>query len=262
MKQKILAHIGQDQNEYKSFLHNLLSAQNEDMVIVGTNLHGNLFDIYHINKPNIIITCASEYSQEMHDFIHEFHDSVKIGIFLNVVVTNTELLSFWKDNKIFCIGPRDRIDQQLMDQSYLYSKLYDSRIFKLQEHTRNDKIAVLLSSDDDKNNQILASVLYPVSHEKLVLFNSATYKHPQNVGVLFPPDINLVLNKYNKLLDLDNLYNIEAQVCGITNILIDDNILYNIQNDKTVTNLEFDIIESSYEYFINSILFPALKEKI
>lgn len=260
MKYKILAHIGQDQNEYKSFLHNLLSAETEDFMSVATNLHNNLFDIYYANKPDILLTCASEYSQEMHDFISEFRGSVRVGIFLNMPVTNNPLLSFWKEGGVFCIGPRDRVDKEILDKHYLYHRLYDNKIFKPQNNERNDKIAVLLSSDDNKNNSILSDLLYPASNEKLVLFNSITYKHPQNVGLLLPPDINLVFNAYNQLLDLDNLYTIEAQICGINNILIDDSLLSNIRTNKVRENFIFDPVESSYEYFINHTLLPQLKE--
>lgn len=260
MKYKILAHIGQDQNEYKSFLHNLLSTETEDFISVAANLHNNLFDIYYTNKPDILITCASEYSQEMHDFINEFGGSVRVGIFLNMPVTNGPLLSFWKEKGVFCVGPEDRVDKEVVNKRYLYNRLYDNKIFKTQNHKRNDKIAVLLSSDDNKNNSILSDILYPKSNEKLVLFNSITYKHPQNVGLLLPPDINLVFNTYYQLLDLDDLYNIEAQVCGINNILIDGSVLNNIRTNTLKENIAFDTMESSYEYFINHTLLPQLKE--
>jgi vacuolar-type H+-ATPase subunit H len=69
---------------------------------------------------------------------------------------------------------------------------------------RNDKIAVLLSDDNQKNDQYLQNILYPMTKEKLVLFNSMSYRHSQNVGILNPTDLCLILNTYKCLLDLDN----------------------------------------------------------
>ena len=78
--------------------------------------------------------------------------------------------------------------------------------------------------------KFLVNILYPKTKEKLCLFNSSTFKHPQNLGYLSQADINLVLNTFSKLIDITDSYSIEAQICGIENIEVSDSLLENIHN--------------------------------
>jgi len=258
-KKKILAHLNHE-NEYKSFLHNLFSLSSDEYDISAVNFHGNLFEVYHQNKPDIIIGPANEYSQEMHDFITDHAANVKISIFLNVPIKNDEIGVFWNKHKILCVGKRSNMaTDRIADYECLYDRLYDDKIFMLSNQTRNNKTAVMLSSDNEINDTVLSDVLYPKCQEKIVLFNSANYQNPQNVGVLSPPDINLVFNSYSYLLDLDNSYNIESQICGIQNISIEGDILENIKSVKLRSLAPFDSTQSSYGAFIKNIFLKALK---
>jgi hypothetical protein len=122
---------------------------------------------------------------------------------------------------------------------------------------RNDKIAVLLSNDDTKSAVSIGSLLYPETNEKLVLFNGATYSHPQNVGFLNPADTCLVLNTYKLLIDLDDKFSLEAQICRIPNISTDGDLLSNIHN--LVVKKPYENIEQySYNSFIINQFLPKV----
>lgn len=258
-KKKILAHLNHD-HEYKSFLHNLFDVSSDEYDIAAVNFHGNLFEAYHQHKPDIIVGPANEYSQEMHDFITDNAANVKISIFLNIPMQNNDVATFWNKHQILCVGQRSNmVTDRILDQVCLYDRLYDHKIFMCNHEARNDKTAVMLSSNNETNDRILSNILYPNSQEKIVLFNSANYQHPQNVGMLSPPDINLVFNSYSYLLDLDDIYNIESQVCGIQNISVEGDILENIRSVKLRSLVPFDGIQSSYGAFIKNIFLKALK---
>jgi hypothetical protein len=123
--------------------------------------------------------------------------------------------------------------------------------------SRNDKIAVILSHNDDDNMKFLVNILYPKTKEKLCLFNSNTFKHPQNLGYLSQADINLVLNTFSKLIDIADSYSIEAQICGIENIEVSDSLLDNIHSGTTKPKIE-NTDTLSYSYFITNYLLKII----
>ena len=66
-----------------------------------------------------------------------------------------------------------------------------------------------------------------------------------------------VFNTYGGLIDIDNKYSIEADVCGIDNISIDGNLIDNISNKITKPKIN-DIEQSSYSYFMKNIFLPKV----
>jgi len=259
-KTKIITHIPSGNDEYRSFIKNLYN--NDDILDVSsTNIHGNLFEIYSQYKPDILILCASEYTQEFHDFISEHEKHLQIVLFINVAITNIQLIDFWNSTSILGVGRKEYLAKPLINDKLFYNKLYDSTIFiKIETENRNDKIAVLLSTNDETNEKIIGPYLYPSTKEKFILFNSPTYKKSQNTGTLNAADTALVLNTYKCLIDLDNRYEIEAKVCSIDNINTEGDLIENIQN-CIVKNTDINIEKSSYDYFIkNKFLSTIIKE--
>ena len=254
-KTKILAHVA-DENSYRAFLRNLY-INNENLDLLGTSVHSNLFEIYQQNKPDVVILPIHEYTQEFNDFIVEHSRSTRIVLFFNLKIDNKELVSFWDTNKVLCCAQSDQLTRQPSDQSLFHGQLYDSQTYVYSVKSRNDKIAVLLSEDDIKNNTIIGPLLYPLSNMKLVLFNSATYSSAQNVGFLNPPDLCEVLNSYSCLIDIDDKYAIEARVCNIDNIDINGAIADNIVSKK-IKSLNINIEECSYDYYIKNTFLPKI----
>jgi len=259
MKNKILIHVAKE-NEYISFIQNLNPIISDDNEIIALSVHGNLFELFYAHKPNIVILPANEYTQEFHDFINEHNKSCKIIIFVNVNIPDEQLIEYWNINKIILAGKKQCLIT-VLENPLLYSKLYDSNIFYRIDPNkpRNDKIAVMLSENNQKNIDIIGPMLYPYSNEKLVLFNSPTFNPAQNVGMLNQYDACLILNTYMCLIDLDDKYSIEAQVCGIDNIEIENDISSNIAN-KILKNTQYDLDTSSFKYYIQNQFLPTILE--
>jgi hypothetical protein len=259
-KIKVITHVPSNNDEYRSFVKNLYN-NDEILDVSSTNVHGNLFEIYYQYKPEILVLCASEYTQEFHDFISEHEKHLQIVLFINLPIANVQLIDFWNSTSILGVGRKDYPVKLLTNDKLFYNKLYDNTIFtKSDTEARNDKIAVLLSKNDEVNDKIIGPYLYPSTKEKFVLFNSPTYKKFQNVGTLNSTDTCLIFNTYKCLVDLDNNYELEAKVCSIDNIDTEGNLIENIKN-HVVKNTHINIEESSYDYFIkNKFLSTIIKE--
>jgi hypothetical protein len=253
----ILIHHSNEQ-EYNSIVHNLYDHK-DSLQIILANVNRNLFDIYNKSKPNIVMFPASDYSQEIHDFISEYSRSVKIIVVANIKIDNQTILNFLDDNSVWLVGKKNNIiSEKILSKSLVYDNLYNSKIYShMANNSRNDKIAVILSHNDDDNMKFLVNILYPKTKEKLCLFNSNTFKHPQNLGYLSQADINLVLNTFSKLIDIADSYSIEAQICGIENIEVSDSLLDNIHSGTTKPKIE-NTDTLSYSYFITNYLLKII----
>lgn len=252
---KILLHLS-NENEYRSFVRALVKNCSDQFQIIGNSVHGTLFDTHHKLKPDIVILPTNEYTQEFHDYITEYHKTVKIILFTNNLVVNIQIINFWNNMNISILSKTEHYPELKPTNWIQCNDLYDDNIYYNLNKARNNKIAVMLSTDDEKNRNALEKVLYPNSTNKLVLFNSTTFKHPQNVGLLTPEDLCKVLNVFHKLIDLDNKFSAEASVCGIDSISIDGEILDNIVNNKlqSQTSLKY----KSYSNFILQSFLPIL----
>ena len=104
-KLKVITHISAD-SEYRSFIKNLYH-DNDMLEVSSTNAHGNLFEIYYQHKPDVIVLCASEYTQEFHDFISEHEKHLQIVLFINVPINNEQLIDFWNNTSILGVGRKD-----------------------------------------------------------------------------------------------------------------------------------------------------------
>jgi hypothetical protein len=253
---KILLHLS-NENNYRSFARALVGEAKENIEIIGQVVHNNLFDMHNKIQPDIVILPTNEYTQEFHDYIQEYHNRVKIILFTNNSVVNTNIINFWNSMNVIIISKTEWYPEQQPNNFMSYDSLYDNEIYSNTNSNRNTKIAVYLSADDDKNQNLLKNVLYPNSKTSLVLFNSSTFKHPQNIGLLTPEDSAKILNTYDSLIDIDNRFNTEASACGIKNLSIDEDLI-NVISNKTLKPLVSDINEKSYSYFIKTTFLPTL----
>lgn len=253
---KILLHLS-DENSYKSFIRSLIKNNNdENLQLIGNSLHNVLFDTHHKTKPDIFILPSNEYTQEFHDYITEYHNNTKIFIFANNLVVNTKIINFWNSANITVISKAEWFPEQSPEKCLSYESLYDDDIYKNLNKPRNNKIAVYLSSDDEKNNSLLYEVLYPKTNLPLVLFNSPTFKNNQNVGMLTSEDSCRVLNTFSKLIDIDNRFYLEASACGIDILENGENIKEIINNNilKQIKPYE----NKSYSSFVKETFLPTL----
>jgi hypothetical protein len=89
------------------------------------------------------------------------------------------------------------------------------------------------------------------------LFNSTTFNHSQNVGLLTPEDSCRILNTYKSLIDIDDRFYLEANVCKIDNLSTDGDLITNIVNN-TMKPMPADADNKSYNDFVSKSLLPLL----
>jgi len=222
--QKILAHIG-GSRQYRSILRHISIANNTNINFMAENLHSKLFDTCYVQKPNIILYPGVEYTQEIHNFIVQKSREVQIVLYLDRPVQPVDLFKFWSDAgcKIVSYNRAASMASDVLE----CDMFYDDSIFTIIPNlARNCKIAVSLSIDNKKNHELLDSVLYPTQKEyNLVLFNNPEFKNPQNIGIYNEPDLNYILNTFEYFVDVDQEFSLEAAVCGIKNLDINNNTI-------------------------------------
>jgi hypothetical protein len=253
---KILIHLS-NENEYRSFVRALVKNASSDYQLIGNALHDVLFDTNHKIKPELVLLPSNEYTQEFHDYITEFHKTVKIILFTNNLVVNEKIIDFWNFTNTVVVSKKEWYPEKKPEKFISYDNLYDNEIYKNLEKPRNNKIAVYLSSDDQKNHDLLDKVLYPNSVAPLCLFNSISFKHSQNLGLLTPEDSCKILNTYRALIDIDNKFYLEATACGIDNLSTSGDIQNIIDNNICKKTIE-EANSKSYSNFIQTALLPIL----
>jgi hypothetical protein len=207
----ILAHHG-GSRKYLSILRHLKKNIPSLQIEI---LHNKAYDIFYVQKPQIIFFPVNEYTQEIHTLFSEKHQLVKIILYIDVEIQQTDLKEY-----LFTMCSGFIIDQNKSDQKAdkgVYIKdSYDSDIFKpIDIKNKNTKVAVALSNDLSKNDKYLKEILYPKEKElQIVLFNNPEYKHIQNIGIFNEADLNHILNTFGYFMDLDDEFTTEAHVVG------------------------------------------------
>lgn len=252
----ILIHLS-NENDYRSFVKAVVKNASNDYHLIGNSVHEVLFDTHHKVKPDIIVLPSNEYTQEFHDYITEYHRRVKIILFTNNLVINTKIIDFWNNTGSIIISKKEFYPEKQPQQLISYDNLYDDDIYKNLKQLRNDKIAVYLSNDDDKNHTILDEILYPNSTIPLCLFNSISFKHEQNLGLLTPADSCKILNTYKALIDIDDRFSLEASACNINNLSTSGNIKNNIAKNLFKSPVA-DAHARSYFSFVQTEFLPIL----
>lgn len=216
------------------------------------SLHGSIFDSFHQYKPDVVILPIYEYTQEFHTFVNSMKSKTEIVIFMGDVV-HPDLMSYCEDNNIKIIQEKSDVKKHIISYTYLY----DNKIYKNLFAERNDKFLVILSPDNTINNDILKHILYPTTKLKVVLVNNPEFKHNQNIGLANSYDLMILMNKFYGLIDLTKSYSIEAQLCGIKNISIANDLKENITKNIVIDAI--DSIENySIEKFVSDKLLPLI----
>jgi len=246
----ILAHHCIDK-EYLS----ILNALDKECKLTITKLHEHIFDYMHLNPVENLLLPIQEYTQEFHSFVESNH--LKMNIFLYFgSMRHKQLEEYSSQNNIFTIikSPEDT------ENFITFSKLYDNIIFNIKNKTRSKKTLVILSRDNNKNKNIFDNKLYPHQKLSVCLINNPEYKHPQNIGIATQNEIAELLNSYNNLLDIDNEFELEAQACGINNLVYMDSIEHTI-NHPVYKEQTKDVYLNSAEYFVKTKLLSKMKGK-
>ena len=213
MKKTILLHDASNQTS-KNINKSIMDLTHESHNIILNTVHGNLFNIYQQHKPSYIFLNASEYTQEFQDFLMDHAGDTSIFLFIENNIDNTSLIEFWNSRPVKIIA-NVQYKNLYNNCVAVYDKMYNEQIFNNKKLNRNDKIAVMLSADNSKNNTI-QEILYPNNFDrKVVVFNNPEFQSPVNLGILNASDLSIVLNSFDGLIDIDQQLYLEAQACNI-----------------------------------------------
>lgn len=255
---KILAHTSGNR-QYRSLLRQLSVLDKNAVSIHATNLHNNIFDTTYLYKPDILLYPMIEYTQEIHNYIENYHNKQKIILYIDMILDNTDLIRYLSHTDCLFIVKNNttKIDSnKIIPFDYLYD---DNLYFRLPNTSRNNKIAVSLSNDNIKNKNILESYVYPNKCEyPIVLFNNPEFKHPQNIGTYNEPDLNYVLNTYGYFIDIDREFELEAAATNIAWLSGEDNFIETIRNGTWFNRFQELYTQYAVTNFAKKQLLPFL----
>ena len=256
---KILLHNGNN-NVVKAI--NKFLAKNLDInqtQILFNSWHNQLFEVYQKYQPDTIFWPSSEYSQELHDFITEYGFGSNVNIFLivDVPVPQDQLNDFINQRDNIKIIKDSTIQTHYKNTIAEYSRLYDHEIFFDRQLSRNNKIIAILSPDNDRNHQLLDSVIYPNNYP-VVVVNNPKFESVVNLGLINYNDLAFIMNTYSKIIDIDNIFALEATACNIDVIDIsDNNIAQAIDQNKCMSRAP-DYRSHTYEIFVKEKIIPHI----
>jgi hypothetical protein len=250
---KILIHKA-DQKLYLPIISAI--AEDKSNIVMTGSLHGNAFDTFNQVMPDMVILPIYEYTQELHELVNAFKDKSRFALFMGDV-NNDSLIDYCNKNNIMIISKESK-KQFKLPNHITYDYLYDSNLFSNKNLQRNDKLLVILSSNNDTNHKKLDNLLYPHTKSKLCLINNPDFEHAQNIGMANELDISHLMNTYGSLIDIDNNYIVEAKVCGIKNIELEDSVPIGESKEKT---LDIDINKCDAKYFVQNKLLPIIQGK-
>jgi hypothetical protein len=230
--------------------------------ILFNKFHGNLFNIYQKLGIDFLVWHCSEYSQELHDFINEHQNNVKIILIIDQDIPNQDLIYFLQRSNI------KFVTKTALNTSYnslcSFEHLYDHEIFyeNTNNYSKNNKILAILSQDNNKNTSLLTDVLYPTTDYPIVAMNNPSFISPVNLGVFNYIELSAILNMYSGILDIDGSYFLETQATNteyydIKNYSIKDAIAQKMFVKK-INNLE----EYTYYYFVNQYIAPYIESNL
>lgn len=246
---KILAHYVPEK-DYIAILNGL--SQETDLTVA--SLHNNIFDTVHLNQIDNIILPIHEYSQEFHYFIEQNHSTKNIILFLGTA-QHAEIQKYCKSLEIKMI--KQNFD--ILSQPYIvYNALYDDGVFYNSQNKRNNKTLVILSQDNNKNKKILDGHLYPNNNTPICLINNPEYDSTQNIGIAYQSDLSSMLNTYDCLIDLDDIFRLEAQACGIKNMKVLEDLSKTLETKEYHTNKP-DLQNYASSFFAKNNLVSLMK---
>jgi hypothetical protein len=245
---------------HRCISQSLYNAGAEDIEIQTVNVFGRLFDFTERAKPKNVFFSICDYSQEVHDWINDHQQDINIFLLLDKTLgeKNTDLWTFLCQSQVKVIANTNLI-QDIPSQFLTYDNKYDSSTFNNREQSRNERIAVMSSGQDEDRVQI-NELLYPKTKLKINIFNDINWASDQNLGMLDPVQLNDVLNTYSKFIDLSSNLTLEAQACGINCIdTSSGDIKQAIEDNKTlapITKLE----NRTYDYFTKHEVLPYIRK--
>ena len=250
MRKTILLNDGMN-SVCKSFNKAIIDNLRDSCDIVFGKFHSRLFHTQQTTKPILTVWSTSEYTQEFHDYLMEYGNTVTIILVVDSIVNQPELIEFLNNSNIKIVSD-SRLGMKFKNTLGEYADLYEDSVFYNMRQERNDKTLAILSASDEKNEK-LKQLIYPKTSDKIVALGNPRFDSPVNLGLFNNPDLARMFNQFSKVLDLSENYRLEAQACNIP--------YFSIDKDIPETNIE-NLSEHTYKNFVEKNILPFIRTKI
>lgn len=258
MSKKIL--INDSNNIYiKNLIKYTVKSISNDYEVFVNRWNGQLFYSYQKINPDIIIWSTSSYDQEFHQFLEEYQNC-NVLLYEDSIISQNELIPILnKYNHLSFVSNRNVWKNNISK----LDKLYDDQIFFNQHLERNNKYLVLLSSDNDKNKNLIQPIIYPNNPDKkIVAVGNPEFENPVNIGAVGYENLPTLFNEFTYLIELESNYHLEAFACGINILDGKENLQQAIDNNLFVELTKETLLESTYQNFINKTIVSFIKDNV
>jgi hypothetical protein len=252
----ILSHLSNNSKNYIGVLKALAESSNQIKSVI-IPLHGRIFDTVEEVSPDYVLLSLSEYTQEFHDFISNTNSNVLLFIDEIPQGNPDEVIKFLSQKNNIKFISNISLENFNAKNTIRYYKLYNSDIFYHDETmTKTNKVAVLLSVDNDKNEKI-QDILYPnKTTNPIVCFNNPNFNHITNLGILTEIDLQVILNTYYAIMDLDNQFELESIACQCNRY--DLSTLNKDLSKMSFIDQQVDLSAHTFKHFVTNVLLPEL----
>lgn len=231
------------QNTDQKFLNHIaLSKLSDTCDIYQINVHNAIYEIFYKLNPKLFILDALTITKEIYQFVEEFKDTIKICIYHQNASCN-KILSI--DNVTHLIdydihnidASKNIIRVPILLNKHLYENI----------HNKNQQIVCFLDNTNHIDEK-LASLLYPQSKQKILMYHNKNIQHPQNMGMVSEKEKVQILRNSSHYLCINGLYLYDAVAAGCHVHTISD-----IQNNQNIFDIKterytIDSLKNAQEY--------------
>jgi hypothetical protein len=208
------------QNHNNKLFRNLSLLKFDNVQFLPININGNLYSAHYSGKIDTAIFAESALSEEIIQYITEFHREVKIIVYRdNYFSTASSIIRKSKNKNIFqntynedALAALDKNITMLVTPQYIYnSDIYPSEGVEGLE--KIDQI-ICFMDEVERCPLDLEKHLYPAGKKRIKLFNNPNIKSINNLGTLNELERKEILLESKNYLAIDSSYEQEARLCG------------------------------------------------
>jgi len=219
--------------------------------------HQKLYHAHQTKKPDVVVWAISEYTQEIHDYIVEFSSTIKIILLVDTPITQADLIKFLNQSNVNIIL-NTNTKYEFSNPIATYDKLYEDSLFFNRNKDKNNKTLILLSSDNEKNLEIINLPKEIDKVYNIIAIGNPYYESNINLGLYNYAELGDILSDFSVVVDIDNTYNLECQACGVASALIDKD--FDITNITRFNPEIEDIEQYTYKNFVTNNIIPFIRK--
>ena len=207
------------QHHNNKLFRNLSLLKFDSAQFIPINISGNLYAMHYSQKIDTAIFAESALSEEIIQYITEFHREVKVIVYRdNYFYTNSSIVRKSKNKNIFqntfneeALAALDKNITMLVTPEYIYNgEIYSDNMESIEKIDQT----VCFMDEVERCPLDLEKHLYPAGKKRIKLFNNPNIKSINNLGTLNELERKEILLESKNYLAIDSSYEQEARLCG------------------------------------------------